>query len=65
MAILVQNHGLTTLEKRQFFDVLNFLVYIAYKTHFLAHIAQKKKFQKWPIFDQNHGLTPFENFQRS
>ena len=23
-------------------------------------MAKKKKYKKWPFFDQNHGLTPWE-----
>ena len=30
---------------------------------FLAYIAWKKKLKKWPIFNQNHGLTPLEKTQ--
>ena len=29
------------------------------KDIFLPFIIFKKKMKKWPIFDQNHGLTPF------
>ena len=29
----------------------------------LAYIALKKKMEKWPILDQNHGLTPLEKTQ--
>ena len=30
---------------------------------FLAYIALKKKLEKWPFLDQNHGLTPLEKCQ--
>ena len=30
------------------------------KDIFLAYSAQKKKFEKWPFFDENHGLSPLE-----
>ena len=33
------------------------------KDIFLAYIAQKKKLEKGPFFDQNHGLTPLEKCQ--
>ena len=70
MAILDRNHGLTPLEKCQFFDFFKLLVFIAQKgvysfqnsvKHiFLAYIAQKKKLEKWLFLDQNHGLTLLE-----
>ena len=33
------------------------------KEIFLAYIAFKKKLEKWPFLDQNHGLTPLEKCQ--
>ena len=30
---------------------------------FLAYITEKKKMEKWPFLDQNHGLTPLEKCQ--
>ena len=30
---------------------------------FMAYIAQKKTFEKWPFLDQNHGLSPLEKCQ--
>ena len=30
------------------------------KDIFLAYIASKKKLEKWPFLEQNHGLIPFE-----
>ena len=27
---------------------------------FLAYVTQKKEFEKWPFFDQNHGFTPLD-----
>ena len=33
------------------------------KQIFVAYIAQNKKLEKWPILDQNYGLTPLENSQ--
>ena len=65
-----QNHGLTPLEKSQFFSYFNFFFYrletrffvLEYrKTHFSGlYCPQKKKMEKCRIFDQNHGLTPLE-----
>ena len=65
-----QNHGLTPLKKSQFFDFFTCFFYnqnsrfflLAYcATHFLGLFCLIKKMEKVPIFDQNHGLTPFEN----
>ena len=66
-----QNHGVTPLEKSQFFDFFTcFFFYnqnrrfflLAYRaTHFLGLFCLIKKMEKVAIFDQNHGLTPFEN----
>ena len=33
------------------------------KRHFPGLYCLKKKLGKWPILDQNHGLTPFEKCQ--
>ena len=33
------------------------------KTHFPGLIRLKKKFEKWPLLDQNHGLTRWEKCQ--
>ena len=64
-----ENHGLTPLEKCQFYDFVNFLFLQPRKAFFLfqniikdiflANIAKKKTLKKLPFFDQNHGLTPF------
>ena len=70
---LDQNHGLTPLEKCQFYDFLNFL-FLQHrnafflcqnivKDIFLAYIASKEKVKKWPFLDKNHGLTPFKKQQ--
>ena len=40
------------------FSFQNIVKYI-----FLAYIAEKKKFEKCPLFDQNHGLPPLEKSQ--
>ena len=64
-----KNHGLTSLEKCQFFDFLNFFFYslkrrffvVEYrKRHFPVLYCLKKKLEKWPFLDKNHGLTPLE-----
>ena len=64
---LNQNHGLTPLEKCQFFDFLNFLFLQPKKAFFPSRISQntfpcsilrqKKKVEKWAIF----GLKPWKN----
>ena len=70
---LDQNHGLTPLEKCQFFDFLNFLFLQPRKGFFRSRISEKtfsqlilikkKSFKKYPCLDQNHGLTPLEKCQ--
>ena len=70
---LEQNHGKTPLEKCQFFDYLNFLFLKPRKTFFRCRISlrifswpilpKKKKLEKWPFLDQNHGSTPLEKCQ--
>ena len=44
--------------ERRFFFVLEYR-----KTYFPGLYSLKKKFEKWPFLDQNHGLTPLEKFQ--
>ena len=73
--IFYQNHGLTLLEfeKSQFFWLFEVVVFIAYKgvfyvlgypkTHFSGLNCLKKKGEKLPSFDQNHGLNPLEESQ--
>ena len=65
---LDQNHGLTPLEKCQFFDFLNFFFYslerrfftLEYdKRHFLAYIAYKKKVEKMAIFGPKPWVNAF------
>ena len=67
MANFEPNHGLTPFKKCQFFDFLNFFfcslekgffVLEYHKTHFPGLYHLKKKVEKQPILDQNHGLTP-------
>ena len=67
---LDQNHGLTSLEKYQFFHFLIFLflqprkafffVLEDRKRHFPGPFFLKKELEKWPFLYQNHGLTPLE-----
>ena len=67
---LDQIHGLTPLKKCQFFDFLNFLFLQPRKAFLRSRISsntfswpilpKKKKFEKWPFLDQNHGLTPLQ-----
>ena len=69
---LEQNRGLTPLKKCQFFVFLNFIFYSLerrffvleyYKRHFAGLYCPKKKVEKWPFLEQNHGLTPLEKGQ--
>ena len=73
--ILNQNHGLTPLKTYQFFFFFNTLFLKPTKAFFRARISQNtfswprfsktKKMEKWPILDQDHGLTPLENLKFS
>ena len=69
---LDQNHGLTRLEKCQFFDFLKFLFLQPREAFFRSRISlkifscpilnkNKKQLEKWSFLDQNHGLTPWKN----
>ena len=71
---LDENDGLTPSEKSQFFDFLNFLFLSPRKAFFFRSrmsqttfswsiLRQKKKLEKWPFLDQNHGLTLLEKCQ--
>ena len=71
--IFGQNHGLTPLEKSQFFDFFYFVFLqprkaffrsrILLKDIFLPYIIFKINREKQAIFCQNHGLTPLEKSQ--
>ena len=71
--IFEQKHGATPLEKCQCFDFLNFLFLLPRNAFFRSRISKnrfswpilpkKKKMEKWPIFEQNHRLTPLEKYQ--
>ena len=60
-------------EKMTIFRFFELLVFIPQKNVFslqnivkhifLPYITFQKKMEKWPIFDQNHGLTSFEKWQ--
>ena len=70
MAIFGLKSWVNPFEKKSIFRLFELLVFIAQKgvfsfqnilkDIFLAYIATKKKFEKSPFLDQNHGLTPFE-----
>ena len=61
--------------KTSIFRFFKLLVFIAQKgvfsfqnlikDNFQEYIAKKKKLEKWPFQDQNHGLTPMEKCQFS
>ena len=40
-----------------------FCVVEYFKTHFPGLYCLKKRLEKWPFFDQNHGLIPLEKSQ--
>ena len=64
-----QNHGLTPLEKCQFFDLLNLLFlqprkeFFSFqnivKDIFLGYIAKKKRLEKWPFSERKPWVNPF------
>ena len=63
--ILDQNHGLTSLEKSQFFDFLNFFFFYSLQRYFFALEYHKKTFS-WPRFANkqkmaNFGQKPWTN----
>ena len=70
MAIFGPNHGLTTFEKCEFLDFLNFLILQLRKVFFRSRILlkifswpilpKKKKLEKVLFLGQNNGLTPLE-----
>ena len=68
-SIFDENHGLTLWKNLNFLTFLTscfyslerrFFVLEYRKTHFPGLYYLKKKMEKRPIFDQNHGLTPSE-----
>ena len=56
--------------KMSIFRLFELFVFIAQKSlysfqniikdYFLAYIGYKRKLEKWPFLDQNHGLTPLK-----
>ena len=75
MAIFRPKPWVNPFRKITIFDCLNFLFLysskalfrsrISWKTFFWPILPKKKKFKKWPLLDQNHGLTPLEKCQFS
>ena len=72
MAIIGPKPWVTPLEQCQFFDFFNFLfdslersffVLEYRKRHFPGLSCLKKKSEKWPFLNQNHGLNPLETCQ--
>ena len=71
--IFDQTHGLTPLQKFEFFPLFRkeicmskkafFSIKSISKQYFQAYFAQKQSMEKIPIFDQNHGLTPLQKFE--
>ena len=70
MAILGPKPWVNPFGKMSIFRLLEPLVFIAkkgvflfqniVKVIFLNNIAFKKRLEKWPYLDQNHGLTPLQ-----
>ena len=67
-----QNHGLTLWKSFNFLTFPTSCFYSLerpffaleyHKRHFLRVYCQKKKLEKWPFLNQNHGLTPLKKFQ--
>ena len=74
MPILIPKSWVNPFGKMSiFFDYLNFFVlkprkaffsfWNIVKTFFWPILPKKKKLEKWPFLDQNHGLTPLEKCQ--
>ena len=73
MAILGPKPWVNPFGKMSIFRILEILVFIAYKgafslwiivkVIFLTNIALKKRLEKWPYWDLNHGLTPLKKCQ--
>ena len=58
MAIFPLFELLVFIAKTGVFSVYNIVKHIL-----VYYIALKQKMEKWPIFDQNQGLTPLEKWQ--
>ena len=73
MAIFEPKPWVNPFGKMSIFGLFELLIFIApkgvfsfqniVKDIFLAYIVFKKKCEKWPFLNQNHGLTPLENCQ--
>ena len=73
MVIFGPKPWVNPLGKMSIFRLFELLVFIAetgvfsfyniVKDILLAYIVFKKKLEKWPFLDQNHGLTPLEKCQ--
>ena len=74
MTIFGQKPWVNPFDNMSIFRLFGLYVFIAQKgvfpfqniikDIFLAYIAyKKKKLEKWPFFDQNHGLSPLEKCQ--
>ena len=73
MAIFGPKPWVNVFGKKSIFRLLNFLLFWPKKAFFRSKISQntfsqsiirkKKKLEKWPFLDQNHGLTSFEKCQ--
>ena len=59
-----KNLNFSTFWTSCFYNLQSRFFHLEYrKTHFPLLHCLKKKIEKWPFFDQNHGLTPLEKFQ--
>ena len=68
-----QNHKLSSLQKCQFFLLFKSMFRLSGKACFLTRTSpntfsgcilhKRKRSKKFPIFDQNHGLTPLQKCQ--
>ena len=73
LAIFGPKPWVNPLGKMSIFELFGLLVFIAQRGVFcfqniikdisLAYIALKRKLEKWPFLDQNHGLTAQEKCQ--
>ena len=70
MAIFGPKPWVSPFGKMSLFRLFELLVIMAQKGFFRSRISKKtfslpilpkKKVEKWPFLDQNHGLTPLEN----
>ena len=58
---LWKTRNFSTFSTSSFYSLQKRFFTVEYrKTHFPGLCCPKKKMEKWPILDQNHGLTPLE-----